>query len=121
MVDPLLLLFVAIAGGVGSVLRLLLGQWKGKLPWGTLAANSLAGLVTSLYWINVSQMDKWFFGIVFIGLCGGLSTFSGVAAETGELLKSKQFGRASAYLVLNFVAPLALSLLPAIIFINLVN
>ena len=73
-------LVVGLLGGVGSVARHLIGTWNGFLPWGILAANSLASFVAGLA-IGTGVFEA---GLV-LGLAGGLSTFSTFAAQSYEL------------------------------------
>jgi len=80
----LLIFFVAIAGGIGTVLRLVVGQWQGKLPWGILLANVIGSLAVGF----MSDRQNWFIGVILIsGFAGGLSTFSTFAAQTVDFLR----------------------------------
>ncbi len=75
------LLVVGLFGGLGAVLRDLLGNFKGRLPWGILIANTLATAIST--WVLISAPQ---FGLVFVaGLAGGLSTFSTFVAQTWQL------------------------------------
>lgn len=82
-------LIVFLGGGLGSVIRFLLGKWISSLhshdfPWGTLAANVTAclllGLVVGLadqkQVISPSMRLFW-----TVGFCGGFSTFSTFSNE----------------------------------------
>jgi CrcB protein len=95
---------IAIAGGLGSVIRLFLSRWIGVLPWGILVANVLAsfamGLGLSLFAVNNVLAQ-----IVSVGICGGLSTFSSFSAQTVEYFKAKQIWRGVLNSLLNFFAP----------------
>jgi CrcB protein len=97
-----IILGVSVAGGLGSVLRLFLGRWVGKLPWGILVGNVLASL-----WVGVmSNSANWALAVILIsGFAGGLSTFSGFAAQTVDF-----FGRGRITQgLLNILANLLLS------------
>ena len=75
---------VAITGGLGSVIRLFLGKWQGKLPWGILLGNVLASFLVGL----VTGTQNMVLAIILItGLAGGLSTFSSFAAQTVEFMR----------------------------------
>ncbi|MFM6971064.1 MAG: FluC/FEX family fluoride channel, partial [Micrococcales bacterium] len=91
MIDPFWGLVIALAGGAGAICRLWLGQYKGKLPWGTLIANLVAGLVlgVAMGLQNSGLASNFATAVLFVGFAGGLSTFSGVAAETGELIRQR--------------------------------
>jgi CrcB protein len=122
MFDPVLLLAVALAGGLGAVIRLFVGRWRGRLPWGILLANTLAGLILAfLQMISLQIDDRFLFAVVFVGLCGGLSTYSSVAADTGNYLKDRAYGKAVANLAANLGIPLVAYLLPVALLANLVN
>jgi CrcB protein len=95
---------VALAGGLGAVLRFLLSHWAGKLPWGILAANILASCVVGLV-LGSADTTGFLAAVVVTGLCGGLSTFSTFSAQTVEFFKSKQVWRGLINLALNFLLP----------------
>lgn len=76
---------VGLLGGVGSVLRHLIGFWRGFLPWGILIANSVASFIA-----GAAVADGNFEVALVIGLAGGLSTFSTFAAQSYELLASRR-------------------------------
>lgn len=122
MLDPVLLLAIALAGGLGAVIRLFVGRWRGRLPWGILLANTLAGLILAfLQMISLQIDDRFLFAVVFVGLCGGLSTYSSVAADTGNYLRDRAYGKAVANLAANLGIPLVAYLLPVLLLANLVN
>ena len=98
----LVVLAVAVVGGLGSVLRLFISRWQGKLPWGILAGNVVASLLVGL----MASNQNWILAIILItGFAGGLSTFSSFAAQTVEFMRR---GRISQGL-LNILANLLLS------------
>lgn len=82
-------LIVFLGGGLGSVIRFLLGKWISSLhshhfPWGTLAANFVAclllGLVVGL--ADQKQMISPPMRLFWtVGFCGGFSTFSTFSNE----------------------------------------
>lgn len=91
---------VALGGGIGAVVRGWLSQWQGLLNWGTIAANSIAagiaGLVLGAPNFSLESPEFW-----LIGLAGGMSTFSGVAADAyaffdrGRIIQSTLTGIAN--------------------------
>lgn len=95
---------IAFAGGLGAVIRLLLSGWIGKLPWGILAANTLASLIVGFV-LRAANSDSFVVALVVTGLCGGLSTFSTFSAQTVEYFKAKQLWLGVSNLALNFVLP----------------
>jgi CrcB protein len=102
LAGPLVLLFVAVAGGIGSVIRLFAATFSGYLPWGILIANVAASFLVGL----AQQSASLVIGIILIsGLAGGLSTFSTFAGQTLDFVRK---GRISQGLI-NTVATLVLS------------
>lgn len=96
------MLGVALAGGAGSVLRLVLAKWQGKLPWGILVGNVVASLLVGL----IASSQNWILAIILInGLAGGLSTFSSYAAQTVEYFRHGRLAQG----LINGLATLVLS------------
>ena len=98
----MVVLGVALAGGLGAVIRLFVGQINGWLPWGILFANVVASFA-----VGFAQQGAIFvIGIVVIyGLAGGLSTFSAFVAQTAGFIRNRRAAQA----VLNTLATLAFS------------
>jgi fluoride ion exporter CrcB/FEX len=78
-----LLPLIALAGGLGAVVRALLSNWKGALPFGLLAANVLAGAFLGLVLVT-ETFDETLFTVGIAGFAGGLSTFAGVSQSAWE-------------------------------------
>ena len=95
---------IALAGGLGAVIRFLLSSWIGKLPWGILVANILASFVVGLV-LRSADTNGFLAAVVVTGFCGGLSTFSTFSAQTVEYFKAKQVWLGVANFALNFVLP----------------
>ncbi|MEN9969965.1 MAG: hypothetical protein RLZZ229_173 [Actinomycetota bacterium] len=91
---------VMLAGGVGSVLRLLLSQWSSILPWGILAANTLASFAAALAMGAIGEYGEH--AIWISGLCGGLSTFSTFAGQTVDFFRRGRIAQGLTNIVLNF-------------------
>ena len=103
-----MLIWIALGGAAGSVLRYLIGgfvQRSGGIsfPIGTLAVNVtgcfLIG-VLSQHYMN-TQTHPYIRGALIVGLCGGYTTFSTFSLETVGLLEGGEYGRAAAYMLLS--------------------
>lgn len=95
-------LLISLAGGIGAVMRLYLGKWIGKLPWGILLANVTGSLIVGLLSSNGNVMLAT---ILITGFAGGLSTFSSFVAQTVDFVRDRHIGLG----VLNVLANLVLS------------
>jgi CrcB protein len=93
---------IALAGGVGAIIRFWLGQVSGSIPWGILIANTLGSFIAGLA-IGGSIDLAW----IVVGVAGGISTFSTWAGQTHELLVKRKALRAIQNLVLNALLPAA--------------
>lgn len=108
-------LAVFIGGGLGSVLRLLLGKlandYFGRFPFHTLLANFIACLIMVLIlWIGKDRWEQNSFvsHLILIGFCGGLSTFSTFSKETYDLIHAQSWGLAGLNIALSLVLCLML-------------
>lgn len=106
---------VFLGGGLGS-----LGRWALTfVPWKTAAEAGfpLATLVTnvagaSLIGVVVAAAAPAGLSpratlLLKTGVCGGFTTFSTFALETGDLIERGAYGVAAAYLMLSFVLGVA--------------
>jgi CrcB protein len=93
---------VALLGGIGSVARYMIGFWNGVLPWGILAANTVASFIAGVA-ISAGQLQI----ALIVGLAGGLSTFSTFAAQTSDLVVAGKKVLALTNSVLNLGLPSA--------------
>jgi CrcB protein len=99
-------LLVFFGGGVGSVLRYLLGMGAMRamgpgLPYGTLAANVIGGfvmgaLVGTLALKGGADQERWRL-LLAVGVLGGFTTFSSYSLETALMIERRAYGTAAAY------------------------
>lgn len=112
------LLFVAIGGALGSILRYGLSgsshrHLDGVFPWGTLTVNLIGSFLIGLLWgafeeTTVSPNIRTF---LFIGVLGGFTTFSSYSLETFSLLREGETRLALTNILVSNVAGLGLCLL----------
>ena len=94
-------LSVFLGGGIGSVLRYLVGLWIGStaFPWATFAVNAVGSLAIGLFggwasrfgWSEVLRLS------LVVGLCGGFTTFSTFSKESLALIEGGSYGLFTLY------------------------
>lgn len=102
---------IFVGGGLGSVVRFLLGRWITTLhqltfPLGTLVVNVVAcfvlGVIVGL--ADHKQVMSAELRIFWaVGFCGGFSTFSTFSYETVMLLHQPNIGGGLLYIVASVV------------------
>ena len=102
------LLYVAIGGAAGSVLRAVAAYAipNGRLPWATLLVNIVGSLLIGWLLARMSPLGEenlrahsfW-----VVGVCGGFTTFSSFSWQTFEQMQKGQWGAAVANVVLSVV------------------
>lgn len=102
------ILWVFIGGGIGSVLRYLIGIQFSKsslsLPVATLFANLISCFIfaVAIWAFNAKLQSNGNLKLFLLtGICGGLSTFSAFSYETFELLKQQNYLWASANILIS--------------------
>ena len=104
------ILLVFFGGGIGSVLRYLIGKWLNNssdgIPYGTFMANILGslliGVILGLASKNNSLTQNQTL-LLATGFCGGFTTFSTFAYENHVFLKSGDFTSFALYTIGSFV------------------
>jgi CrcB protein len=88
------ILFIALGGAIGSVLRYAVGgsvhRFAGStFPWGTFAVNVSGSFAIGFLWALFDRMSGSTLArsFVFIGILGGYTTFSSYTLETFNLLR----------------------------------
>ena len=109
-----MLLWIALGGAAGSVLRYLVGgavqrtaSWG--FPAGTLTVNMIGGLVIGAltqHFMNLEPPPAMRAALI-VGFCGGFTTFSAFSIETVGLVEGGEYGRAAAYILLSVTLSLA--------------
>lgn len=110
-------IFVALGGAFGSVLRYLLAAWTQSIsrsidfPYGTLAVN-LIGCFVIGFLAELAESRGVFTPesrvFVFIGILGGFTTFSSFGNETINLLRDGESFNALANVGANVIVGLIL-------------
>lgn len=107
----MLYLQVALAGGLGALLRFSFGRFALSqnwiaFPYATLLANVLGSFLIG--YLAVKFDTKWEFNettklTVLAGFLGGFTTFSGFSYETISILQSGETIKAVSYVLLSVV------------------
>lgn len=101
----LLAALVGVATGLGSVIRAALSDIRGRLGWGIIAANTLAGATLGL--LLAFPLEASAGAVLTVGLLGGLSTFSGVAGDAFYFWNRGRLVQLLLTLASNLLLPLA--------------
>jgi CrcB protein len=109
---------VGIGAALGALLRWRLGQTLNQvfptIPFGTLAANLIGGLLAGVcleYFARNAAVPPEFRLAATTGFLGGLTTFSTFSAETATLLLRRDWFWSAAIVSLHLVGSVALTLL----------
>lgn len=107
-------LFVAIGGAAGSVLRYLVGGWVQKwtgltFPLGTMLINISGcfaiGILATLFTGPILIREEYRVGLL-VGVIGGFTTFSSFSLETNRLADDSEWFYAALYVGLSVVVGL---------------
>ncbi len=103
-------LLVFIGGGIGSVLRYIIGKALNNsqtgIPYGTFTANILGslliGIILGLATKNQALTQNHTL-LLATGFCGGFTTFSTFAYENHVFLKAGDFSSFALYTIASFI------------------
>ena len=106
------LLIVFVGGGMGTVMRYIIGKflpYSGKgFPWNTFCTNlvgcMLIGLLTGYFLRNNAENQSSLLLFATIGFCGGFTTFSSFANENLSFIRSGDYIMLLAYSMLSITA-----------------
>ena len=104
------LLCVAGGGALGSVLRVLVGQFlRGGFPWATFVVNVTGSLVIGvlIHCLGSEEEDANLHFFLIDGFCGGFSTFSTFSLDVLKLLRDGHPGLAAANILLSVTCCMA--------------
>lgn len=110
----MMILYVALGGALGSVLRYILGgavqrAFHAGFPYGTLVVNVLGcffvGVLVKLF-MNVEPPAP-LRALLIVGFCGGFTTFSTFSSEAIGLAEAGDYLRATGYVVASLLLCLA--------------
>ncbi|MBE7646418.1 fluoride efflux transporter CrcB [Tenacibaculum finnmarkense genomovar ulcerans] len=104
------LLLVFMGGGLGSVLRFLIGKFLNNpqtgIPYGTFTANILGSLLIGFilgFTAKNNTLTQNHTLLLATGFCGGFTTFSSFAYENHVFLKAGDFTTFAFYTVASFI------------------
>lgn len=106
--SPLFYIFtVALGGAGGALFREFLSRelnGRARFPAGTFTANMLASFLTGIAvgLQNFGILPESAYPLVDVGFCATLSTFSALAWEIAEMIKSKKIMSAAIYVSATF-------------------
>lgn len=92
------LVYVALGGAIGSVLRALIGMMV-AFPFGTLAVNVMGSFVIGLAWGAGVGKAPNLHPFLMLGVLGGFTTFSTFSLDVLRMIQDAQHGQAAAYVL----------------------
>lgn len=103
MIKGLVLIF--LGGGLGSVLRFLIGKSLNQsVPYGTFVVNIVGCLLIGIamgYFSRIGNSQNNILLVLLIGFCGGFTTFSAFAHENYIFIKNGDILNFASYALLS--------------------
>ncbi len=116
MIHLITILYVALGGAIGAVLRFSTGLAIAQIatkpfPYGTMSVNLLGAFIIGILWsvfehIPISDNLRL---MLFTGVLGGFTTFSSFALESINLMKNGNMKLAIIYITITNVMGLILA------------
>ncbi len=103
---PIIILFIAAGGLVGTFLRYRITESPlllGTLSVNVLIVNIVGSFILGLFAVMSQQwsLDQKYAMLIAIGFCGSLTTMSSFALETSNLFDNKQLGLVAVNIIAN--------------------
>ncbi len=116
-------LIVGLGGFIGSIARYLIGlipiNETNIFPINTFMINVIGSIVIGLIAFYLTKNNSYNDNIILflkVGVCGGFTTFSTFALETGDLIKSGNTEIAFMYVLLSVIVGVCAIFLPELIY-----
>lgn len=120
-------LIVGVGGAIGTIMRYLLGliplNNTNSFPINTFLINIIGAIAIGfiVFYTIKSNFDERLLLFLKVGICGGFTTFSTFAIETGDLLKNGNTTIALTYVILTVLIGVLAVFLPDILLHNQIN
>lgn len=120
-------LIVGVGGAIGTIMRYLLGliplNNTNSFPINTFLINIIGAIAIGfiVFYAIKSNFDERLLLFLKVGICGGFTTFSTFAIETGDLLKNGNTTIALTYVILTVLIGVLAVFLPDIFLHNQIN
>ena len=104
------IIYVAIGGFFGSILRFAISSAFKKHPFGTWLANISGSLLLAVLfkYYQLSMIDDWMWLIGGVGFCGAYTTFSTFSNEVLVYITTGYFKNAVIYVASSLLSTLLL-------------
>lgn len=116
-------LIVGLGGFIGSISRYLIGlipiNETNIFPINTFMINMIGSIIIGLIAFYLTKNNSYNDNLILflkVGVCGGFTTFSTFALETGDLIKSGNTEIAFMYALLSVIVGVCAIFLPELIF-----
>ena len=116
-------LIVGLGGFIGSIARYLIGlipiNETNIFPINTFMINIIGSIVIGLIAFYLTKNNSYNDNIILflkMGVCGGFTTFSTFALETGDLIKSGNTEIAFMYVLLSVIVGVCAIFLPELVY-----